>query len=123
MKKSILKIAVVATAGVAAAAAAVAGVMVAKKHRAKASEVDQVAPPELAPQDQYERADKAEQLDHDAYAVVRELYDTGSDETPNANPVYSPAVETPRTADGKIDVTKLASPDDFCNWEEHGCQG
>lgn len=119
MKKSILKIAAVATAGVVTATAAVAGVVVAKKRRAKASEAAQTA----APKDKHERADKAEQLDHDAYAAVRNLYNSGADETPNANPVYSPAVETPRTADGKIDVTKLASPDDFCNWEEHGCQG
>lgn len=119
MKKSILKIAAVATAGVVAASAAVAGIVVAKKRRAKAGEMEQAA----APKDQYERAAKAEQLDHDAYAAVRAAYNSGVDETPNANPVYSPAVETPRTADGKIDVTKLASPDDFCNWEEHGCQG
>ena len=40
----------------------------------------------------------------------------------NANPVELGAAETPRTADGKIDVTRIASPEDFADWEQTGCK-
>lgn len=43
--------------------------------------------------------------------------------TPNANPVELGAVEVPKTEDGKLDVTKIADPADFGDWEEQGCKG
>ena len=41
---------------------------------------------------------------------------------PNVNPVehHSPA---PPVVDGKLDVTKIAAPEDFANWDDLGCQG
>lgn len=44
-------------------------------------------------------------------------------DTPNANPVELGAVEVPKTEDGKLDVTKIADPADFGDWEEQGCKG
>ena len=41
---------------------------------------------------------------------------------PNANPVMAGPAETPRTADGKIDVSKLCDPSDFQDWDMLGCQ-
>lgn len=46
-----------------------------------------------------------------------------SDDTPNANPVELGAVEVPKTEDGKLDVTKIADPADFGDWDEQGCKG
>lgn len=109
MKKSMKKLVVFAAGAAVATGAAAACVAVTKiVKKAKA-----------APKYTVEDAECAEQVDQDVYAAVRNAYDNG----PNANPVYSPKVETPLTEDGKIDVMKLASPEDFSNWEEHGCQG
>lgn len=41
---------------------------------------------------------------------------------PNVNPVMAGPAETPRTADGKIDVSKLCDPADFQDWDMLGCQ-
>ena len=41
---------------------------------------------------------------------------------PNVNPVMAGPAETPRTADGKIDVSKLCDPSDFQDWDMLGCQ-
>ncbi len=95
-----------------AATAVVATAVVAKKVVGKLKKEKQV------PEYTVEPAEQAEQVAPDYYAAVKNAYDGG----PNANPVYSPKVETPRTEDGKIDVMKLVSPEDFYNWEEHGCQ-
>ena len=45
------------------------------------------------------------------------------DDTPNANPVELGAVEVPKTEDGRLDVTKIADPADFGDWDEQGCKG
>lgn len=41
---------------------------------------------------------------------------------PNVNPVehHSPA---PQTADGKLDPTQIAAPEDFADWDDLGCRG
>ena len=41
---------------------------------------------------------------------------------PNLNPVehHSPA---PPVVDGKVDVTKIAAPEDFADWDDLGCRG
>lgn len=41
--------------------------------------------------------------------------------TPNVNPVDA-AAAAPVTQNGKLDPTKIASPEDFQNWDELGCQ-
>ena len=44
------------------------------------------------------------------------------DDGPNPNPVMAGPAETPRTEDGKIDVSKLCDPADFCDWDDLGCR-
>lgn len=46
-----------------------------------------------------------------------------SPEAPNVNPVAPRSAEPPVTEDGKLDVTQLASPEDFADWDDLGCQG
>ena len=45
-----------------------------------------------------------------------------SADTPNPNPVDAAPAVAPRTADGKIDVTKLIDPADFADWDDLGCK-
>lgn len=42
---------------------------------------------------------------------------------PNANPVDAQPAEPEWDEDGKLDATKLASPEDFADWDDLGCQG
>lgn len=65
-------------------------------------------------------AETAEPAD-DASAEAEEA--PAGDDTPNANPVELGAVEVPKTEDGKLDVTKIADPADFGDWDEQGCKG
>ena len=55
-------------------------------------------------------------------APVQAPESQGND-TPNHNPVELGSVEVPKTEDGKLDVTKIADPADFGDWEEQGCKG
>ncbi|MDD4851061.1 MAG: hypothetical protein PHO10_10245 [Gemmiger sp.] len=41
---------------------------------------------------------------------------------PNVNPVAD-VTEKPPLVDGKVDVTKIAAPEDFADWDDLGCQG
>ena len=44
-------------------------------------------------------------------------------DAPNINPVTdAPAPEPPVMEDGKLDPTKIASPEDFQDWDSLGCQ-
>ena len=44
-------------------------------------------------------------------------------EAPNANPVEGAPAVAPKDENGKFDATKIASPEDFGDWEEQGCKG
>ena len=59
----------------------------------------------------------------DAEDGTAETAEPAGDDTPNANPVELGAVEVPKTEDGKLDVTKIADPADFGDWDEQGCKG
>ena len=48
--------------------------------------------------------------------------DTGRD-TPNVNPVTLGSTPAPKDANGKFDPTKIASAEDFGDWDDLGCQG
>lgn len=54
-----------------------------------------------------------------AAPVQRETQQPG---TPNVNPVADVA-DAPRTANGKVDPSTIASPEDFADWDQYGCQG
>lgn len=43
--------------------------------------------------------------------------------SPNPNPVTLGSQEAPRDEDGKFDPTRIASPEDFGDWDDLGCQG
>lgn len=45
------------------------------------------------------------------------------DAGPNPNPVHLGAAEKPLTEDGKLDATRIASPEDFGDWDDLGCRG
>jgi len=122
-------------AAVAAGAAAVAAV-------AKHLEKDAVVFAEPATG----RADLAEELNHAPEAVVQAAEALQADpdaakaqflvpdeekvlpdaaaqaDRPNPNPVEQGPAETPRTPDGKIDVTRLIDPSDFADWDDLGCK-
>lgn len=72
-----------------------------------------------AQQPQPEEKPAEETSAQSAYAFTEHVV---GEDTPNPNPVMAPPAETPRTADGKIDVSKLCDPADFCNWDDLGCQ-
>ena len=44
-------------------------------------------------------------------------------DAPNTNPVQLGAAEAPVGEDGKLDPTRIASPEDFGNWDDLGCRG
>ena len=44
-------------------------------------------------------------------------------DAPNPNPVQLGAAEAPVGEDGKLDPTRIASPEDFGNWDDLGCRG
>ena len=92
------------------------------------------------------RADLAEEMNHAPEAVVQAAQALAADpegakaqflapdeekviapaaaaaDGPNPNPVDAPPAVTPRTADGKIDVTRLIDPSDFADWDDLGCK-
>lgn len=43
-------------------------------------------------------------------------------EGPLRNPVEAPPVQAPRTPDGKLDAMRIASAEDFQDWDEWGCK-
>ncbi|WP_418667810.1 hypothetical protein [Allofournierella sp.] len=46
-----------------------------------------------------------------------------ADAAPNPNPVELGAAEKPLTGDGRLDATRIASPEDFGDWDDLGCKG
>ena len=83
------------------------------------------------PEDEAEAEDAPAAPEETAAAPVEEAPEAeaapvqtpAGDDTPNANPVELGAVEVPKTEDGKLDVTKIADPADFGDWDEQGCKG
>lgn len=51
------------------------------------------------------------------------VYPQRPDRGPNPNPVALGAVEKPLDENGKLDPTRIASVEDFGDWDEWGCQG
>ena len=66
--------------------------------------------------------------ENNAEAQLRALLDqiktaNATESAPNPNPVMAPPAEAPKTPEGKVDVEKLCAAEDFCDWEDLGCQG
>lgn len=51
------------------------------------------------------------------------VYPQRPDCGPNVNPVTLGAAEKPLDENGKLDATRIASVEDFGDWDEWGCQG
>ncbi len=101
-------------AAVAAAGAAV--VFVDKLMQKQQDKIDEMI--RTAPETDLEQAPQQEQ-EKPVYCAVPEPV---GEDRPNPNPVMAKPIETPRTEDGKIDVSKLCDPADFCDWDDLGCQ-
>ncbi len=57
-------------------------------------------------------------------SLMEQLKAEGAQESgPNPNPVMAPPAQAPHTSEGKVDAEKLCAAEDFCNWEDLGCQG
>ena len=91
------------------------------QHLQKAPGVQSAAAPAPAAADAGALSAEAEaQRQH----LIAQLPADGAAEAgPNPNPVMAGAAEAPRTPDGKVDASKICSSEDFCNWEDLGCQG
>ena len=63
--------------------------------------------------------DEAQPAGQEEAVHVPERPDLG----PNPNPVDLGAAQKPLTADGKLDATRIASPEDFGDWDDLGCRG
>ena len=89
---------------------------------AKAEPAPAVAPEEpAAPAEEAqpeEPAPEAPEVPEDSAAPKAADFDA-----PNVNPVELGHEETPRTADGKIDPTRIVDPAVAGDWEEQGCRG
>lgn len=86
--------------------------------------------PEMDPAEAAEAVARAaaqtgEEIDAEAADVVARIWEDISATTaaPNANPVELGTADKPVDADGKLDPTRIASPEDFANWDDLGCQG
>lgn len=51
------------------------------------------------------------------------VYPQRPDRGPNTNPVTLGAAEKPLDENGKLDPTRIASAEDFGDWDDLGCQG
>lgn len=71
------------------------------------------------PTDGQEPAEKAKASED----VVPQKAVQQPDNGPNVNPVSLGAAEKPLTENGKLDPTRIASPEDFASWDDLGCQG
>lgn len=83
---------------------------------------DETAQP-AQPVEPAEQAPEAEAPEHkpEPEAPVYPTPAAGEDR-PNPNPVMAGPAEKPLTTDGKIDVSKLCDPADFCDWDAFGCR-
>ena len=117
--------------GVGLAAGAVAATVLKKLNDPILDEDEVMIPPQ-----QPERADETVEAPADAEEPAEEPAVPASEEgkaeepapapatdAPNANPVQLGAAEAPVGEDGKLDPTRIASPEDFGNWDDLGCRG
>ncbi|MBQ8648357.1 MAG: hypothetical protein IJ484_09455 [Oscillospiraceae bacterium] len=87
--------------------------------------IPEIDPAEAAEAVARAAAQTGEEIDAEAADVVARIWEDISATTaaPNANPVELGTADKPVDADGKLDPTRIASPEDFANWDDLGCQG
>lgn len=100
------------------AAVGVAGYLIA---RGKKQEPEHIVGPEAEVEPETEAAEPAADAPVSGEPAAEAAQ--AADETPNVNPVTLGTAEKPLTGDGKLDPTRIASPEDFGDWDDLGCQG
>ncbi|MGN0974931.1 MAG: hypothetical protein ACI4OL_02945 [Gemmiger sp.] len=114
---SLLRRVVSVTVGLAASCAAVAlAYHYHNKHTEGPADVSAEAPNTVPEQDQAPAPS-----DETVYVPVTRA--VPKPDEPNVNPVADVVDDKPPVVDGKIDPTRIASPEDFADWSEYGCQG
>ena len=104
--------------GVGLAAGAVAATVLKKLNDPILDEDEVMIPPQ-----QPEEADETVEAPAAAEKPAEEPAPAPATDAPNANPVQLGAAEAPVGEDGKLDPTRIASPEDFGNWDDLGCRG
>lgn len=104
--------------GVGLAAGAVAATVLKKLNDPILDEDEVMIPPQ-----QPEEADETVEAPAAAEEPAEEPAPAPATDAPNANPVQLGAAEAPVGEDGKLDPTRIASPEDFGNWDDLGCRG
>ena len=119
--------------GVGLAAGAVAATVL-KKLNDPILDEDEVMIPPQQPEEADETVETPAAAEAPAEEPVREPAAPAAEEgkaeepapatdAPNANPVQLGAAEAPVGEDGKLDPTRIASPEEFGNWDDLGCRG
>lgn len=117
--------------GVGLAAGAVAATVL-KKLNDPILDEDEVMIPPQQPEEADETVEAPAAAEEPAEEPAAPAAEEGKAEEPapapatdalNANPVQLGAAEAPVGEDGKLDPTRIASPEDFGNWDDLGCRG
>lgn len=117
-------------------AAGAAAATVLKKLNAPILDEDEVMIPPQQPEKADETVEAPAAAEEPAEAPAQEPAEPAAEEAkaeepapvpaadaPNTNPVQLGAAEAPVGEDGKLDPTRIASPEDFGNWDDLGCRG
>ena len=118
-------------------AAGAAAVTVLKKLNDPILDEDEVMIPSQQPEKADETVEAPAAAEEPAEATAQEPTEPAAEEAkaeepapapaaadaPNTNPVQLGAAEAPVGEDGKLDPTRIASPEDFGNWDDLGCRG
>ena len=118
-------------------AAGAAAATVLKKLNDPILDEDEVMIPPQQPEEADETVEAPAAAEEPAEATAQELTEPAAEEAkaeepapapaaadaPNTNPVQLGAAEAPVGEDGKLDPTRIASPEDFGNWDDLGCRG
>lgn len=118
MIRRIASLAVGAAAGCAAVALAY---HYHKKHSEGPADESAEAPETVPVQASEPETDDAPAEEEPVYVPVTRAVQQPDE--PNVNPVADVVDDAPPVVDGKVDPTKIASPEDFADWSEYGCQG
>lgn len=112
--------------GLGVAAGAVAYKLLNDYNKSEQIEGEYVEIPHEAPEEKSAEQKVAEPAQATATERKEEetvVYPQRPDRGPNPNPVALGAVEKPLDENGKLDPTRIASVEDFGDWDEWGCQG
>lgn len=124
----IRRVAAIAVGAAAGCAAVALAYQFHKKHTEGPAEESAEAPVTVPLEDAPQSEPAAEAAEAEADAEQEPTYvpvarAVQQPDEPNVNPVADVVDDAPPVVDGKVDATKIASPEDFADWSEYGCQG